>query len=341
MFRKRMGMLAVASAVAAGALTLTACSSTTTGAAPAASTASSPAAGAAAPSVAASAAGVGVALQAPAQSLQVVPGTAQQNNAPAGTGDLANPAGQQTTQAGEAWTELSATKAGDLDPVVVNGAGFTLYRFDKDTADPSKSNCAGDCAATWPPVIVDPSGKLFLDGVDMKNVGAVKRDDGSMQLTIGGWPVYRFSKDLKAGQTNGQGVGNTWFGVTPDGGKAAAGTATGGTSSTGSASGGTGVNGGGTASGDGAGAGAGAVRPATNAVLFDDKNFADNGSQGVSGTGCQNVSRVGVASSLQTDGTLKLWTEANCTGTSKVVDGSVKDLSTIGFDNKIVSIRFN
>ncbi|MEW2548618.1 hypothetical protein AB0910_23095 [Streptomyces sp. NPDC047002] len=320
MFRKRMGTLAAVSAFAAAAMTLTACGATTTGAAPAASS------GAPAPSTAAPAGGSGVALQAPAQGLKVVPGTAQQNHAPSTTGDLADPPGQQTTTAGRAWTELAASKAGDLDPVVVNGAGFTLYRFDKDTPDPSASHCTGDCAVTWPPVVLDPHGKLFLDGVDMKKVGAIRRDDGSIQLTIAGWPVYRFSKDLKPGQTNGQGVGGTWFGVTPDGGKA------------GAAGAGAGA---GAGASSGTGAGTGAAVPATNAVLFDDKNFADNGSQGVSGTGCQNVPRPGVASSLQTDGTLKLWSQPDCTGDSKVVSGSVPDLASVGFDDRTASIRFN
>jgi len=34
------------------------------------------------------------------------------------------------------------------------------------------------------------------------------------------------------------------------------------------------------------------------------------------------------------------WTGPDCTGTSAVVSGDVADLSTIGFDKKIVSIRF-
>lgn len=33
--------------------------------------------------------------------------------------------------------------------MVVDGKGFVLYRFDNDTAKPSKSNCYGTCATLW------------------------------------------------------------------------------------------------------------------------------------------------------------------------------------------------
>ncbi|WP_229844691.1 hypothetical protein [Streptomyces cinnamoneus] len=212
------------------------------------------------------------------------------------------------------WVQLSASKAGALNPVVVNGAGFTLYRFDKDTADPSKSTCNGECASTWPPVVVAPGGKVFLDGVDRSKVGTVKRDDGTLQVTVGGWPVYRFSKDAKPGETKGQGVGGTWFGVAPDGKKAGVGVGN-------------------------TGSGSPQPKPATSVVLFDDRNFGDP-SQGLAGKGCQNVARDNVASSLQAQGSLKIWSERNCTGKSKVVNGDVSDLATIGFDNAISSVFF-
>lgn len=314
MFRKRIGL--IAAATAAGALMLTACGGTDTGAASAS----------AAPSSAAPAAG---AAQNGTGTLSLLPGTSQQNNAPANTGDLANQPGKPTTPAGMKWVQLSDAKAGALDPVVIDGAGFTLYRFDPDSANPSKATCNDACAVTWPPVVVDPHGKIFVDGVDKSAVGAVKRDDGSLQVTVGGWPVYRFSKDLKPGDTNGQGVGGTWFGVTPDGQKA-------GQNASAQPSG---APAGGQASGGQASGGA-AAKPATNAVLFDDANFADNGSQGLSGKGCQNVARDNVASSLQTDGSLKIWSEANCTGKSKIVDGNVADLSSVGLDNDVSSVFF-
>lgn len=105
---------------------------------------------------------------------------------------------------------------------VVDREGRSLYRFDKDTANPSKSNCSGDCATTWPPLLVSRGQALYVEGVDPALTGFVERADGTCQITIGGWPVYYFAKDKNPGDLNGQGVGGTWFAVNPTGGKALA-----------------------------------------------------------------------------------------------------------------------
>ncbi|WP_369779691.1 hypothetical protein [Streptomyces sp. R33] len=245
-------------------------------------------------------------------------GTAQQNNAQPNTGDLAPdaaPAAVPKKPVARSWVQLSAGKAGTLDPVVINGAGFTLYRFDKDSAQPSKSTCLDACASTWPPYLVAKGGKVFLDGIPKSAIGFIPRD-GAFQVTIGGWPVYLFSKDTKPGATNGQGVGGTWFGVTPDGKKA------------GQGSGSAGQNGGGTPA-------PGAVKPATSATFFNSANFADP-AEGIAGPGCKPVRFSG---SLQISGTAKLWDGPNCTGKSQEVQGDVKDLAAIGFP-AVKSIRF-
>ncbi|MFD8754958.1 hypothetical protein ACFV0O_28855 [Kitasatospora sp. NPDC059577] len=114
---------------------------------------------------------------------------------------------------------VAATSAG-LGPIVTDAAGRTLYRFDKDTAKPSASTCTDACAAKWPPVLTQD--KVAVTGVDSELVGAVTRPDGTKQLTLGGWPLYRFAGDSAPGQTNGQGVGGTWFASTPAGKKAQA-----------------------------------------------------------------------------------------------------------------------
>ena len=246
--------------------------------------------------------------------LSLLAGTASANNAKQDTGDWATgtdgTANTARRSVAERWVQLEASRAGELDPVVVNGAGLTLYRFDNDTASPSKSTCDGDCAKTWPPVTVAKGGRIFVSGVKKSAVGVVKRADGRLQVTIGGWPVYRFAKDTEPGDTKGQGVGGTWFGVTPDGQKA----------------------------------GTGDDRPeekATSAILFDDAEFSDEGpSQGVAGAGCQNVARPDVTSSVSAAGSLKLWSEKNCEGKSLVIDGDVRDLAAVGFDDTVASIFF-
>ncbi|WP_460698176.1 hypothetical protein [Nocardia thraciensis] len=105
---------------------------------------------------------------------------------------------------------------------VTNANGRALYRFDKDTAQPSRSNCNGDCAVTWPPLLVNRGQALYVEGVDPALTGFVERADGSCQITVGGWPVYYFAKDKHPGDLLGQGVGGVWFAVSPTGGKALA-----------------------------------------------------------------------------------------------------------------------
>ncbi|MFE9748695.1 hypothetical protein ACFYOT_27620 [Saccharothrix saharensis] len=115
---------------------------------------------------------------------------------------------------------LSATESRQVGWFVADAGGFTLYRYDKDTAKPPKSNCAAECVAMWPPVLV--SDHTMTSGVDPTLVGSVARADGKKQVTLAGWPLYRYAGDKKAGDLTGQGQGGAWFAVTPEGKKAQA-----------------------------------------------------------------------------------------------------------------------
>ncbi|MGW4224437.1 SCO0930 family lipoprotein [Streptomyces bauhiniae] len=115
--------------------------------------------------------------------------------------------------------KLTVATNPQLGNVLTDGSGLTLYRFDKDTAEPPKTNCDGDCATTWPPVPADDANAGA--GIDKAMLGEVTRADGTKQLTIGGWPAYRYAKDLNSGDVNGQGVGGKWFALAPNGKKAA------------------------------------------------------------------------------------------------------------------------
>src|SRR5579859_1055172 len=113
---------------------------------------------------------------------------------------------------------LRSTTNSRLGAIVVDGSGRTLYRFDKDSASPPASNCTGACAQLWPPVLVGT--QISLTGVDRSLLGTIKRSDGSVQLTLHGWPLYRYAGDTAAGQVNGEGLDGTWFAVHPTGAKA-------------------------------------------------------------------------------------------------------------------------
>ncbi|WAU83676.1 SCO0930 family lipoprotein [Streptomyces sp. Qhu-G9] len=130
-------------------------------------------------------------------------------------------AGQGAAAQGQSAGQLAVADTDKLGEVVTDSAGMTLYRFDKDTAEPPKSTCEGDCATAWPPV--PASGAAAPVGIDKALLGEVTRTDGTKQLTIDGWPQYRFAKDTKAGDVNGQGVGGTWYASAPTGKKASGG----------------------------------------------------------------------------------------------------------------------
>ncbi|GGM35303.1 hypothetical protein ACFFX1_44060 [Dactylosporangium sucinum] len=115
---------------------------------------------------------------------------------------------------------LKVARNDTLGTVVTDWKGWTLYRFEKDAPKPSKSNCEGECLKQWP--AVPYAENMKIEGVDQKLIGKITRGDGSLQLTINGWPAYRFAGDAKPGDAKGQGVGGTWFAFTPEGKKAQA-----------------------------------------------------------------------------------------------------------------------
>jgi predicted lipoprotein with Yx(FWY)xxD motif len=98
---------------------------------------------------------------------------------------------------------------------VLTSDGFTLYRYRKDSANPPKSNCTGKCAATWPPVVLN--GPVGTNVIDPTMMGSLRRADGTEQLTINGWPVYRYSRDTDPGLMIGQGVDGAWSAIGIDG----------------------------------------------------------------------------------------------------------------------------
>jgi predicted lipoprotein with Yx(FWY)xxD motif/predicted outer membrane protein len=121
---------------------------------------------------------------------------------------------------GEAAT-LSAINSTTVGIAVTDRASRTLYRFDNDTNNPPRSNCRGRCVNDWIPA--KPTGReITTRGVSRRMVDKIKREDGSWQLTLAGWPLYSYVGDKQPGQVNGQGIGGTWWAIGPTGDKSTA-----------------------------------------------------------------------------------------------------------------------
>ncbi|RKR86326.1 secreted repeat protein with Y-X4-D motif [Micromonospora pisi] len=134
-------------------------------------------------------------------------------------GTVQNDLGRRSPEGGYWPRSVQLGQNPELGPVVLDGQGFTLYRFDNDSPQPPTSTCTDACAMRWPPVLV--SEKITFQNLDPTALGAVNRADGTQQVTVGGWPVYRFTDDQVPGQILGQGTEGIWFAIAPDGGKAA------------------------------------------------------------------------------------------------------------------------
>lgn len=110
---------------------------------------------------------------------------------------------------------VAVGSAGEVGEVVVDAEGRTLYVFLNDS--PGTSACTDDCAAAWPPATVAEDATLAAgDGVTA-GLGTLERDDGTLQLTLDGWPLYRYAADTAPGDANGEGVNGVWFVARPDG----------------------------------------------------------------------------------------------------------------------------
>ena len=125
-------------------------------------------------------------------------------NEPAQGSPAAESPEAQADTAGTATAQVAET---DLGTILVDTDGMTVYLFEADTD--GASTCYDDCAASWPAVLAEQP--TAGDGVDDSLLGTTERDDGEVQVTYAGHPLYVFSGDSAPGDTNGQEVGDVWY----------------------------------------------------------------------------------------------------------------------------------
>ena len=110
---------------------------------------------------------------------------------------------------------VEAKPVGAVGTVLVAASnGMTVYIFTKDVKDSGKSACTGDCFMTWPALTV-PAGAAPTGGTGVTGkLGTITReDDGTLQVTYNGLPLYFFANDKAPGDANG--VYENWEAVKP------------------------------------------------------------------------------------------------------------------------------
>ena len=114
-----------------------------------------------------------------------------------------------SSNGGPTTLKLTSSKDGRY---LVDSQGHSLYLFEKDEG--GESYCNGACAAVWPALETEAMPHAGA-GVDAAALGRIKRDDGDMQVTYHGHPLYYYAADASTpGKTKGEDVeqfGDGWY----------------------------------------------------------------------------------------------------------------------------------
>lgn len=136
-------------------------------------------------------------------------------SAPAATPAAAAATAAPSAAVAASGNAVEAKSVGALGTVLVAGSnGMTVYTFTKDVKDSGASACSGGCLPKWPALTVaagvTPAGGPGVGG----KLGTITRaDNGALQVTYNGLPLYFFQGDKAPG--DGNGVYTNWLAVTP------------------------------------------------------------------------------------------------------------------------------
>lgn len=102
---------------------------------------------------------------------------------------------------------------GRIEGINASGTPRTLYFHGRDfpsffEAAPAVSRCSEPCSVTWPPFHVDDV--VAGEGLDGAAFGELEREDGTLQVTYRGWPLYAHAADSSPGDHVGEGVDQLW-----------------------------------------------------------------------------------------------------------------------------------
>jgi predicted lipoprotein with Yx(FWY)xxD motif len=110
-------------------------------------------------------------------------------------------------------TVTSASNAKLDQAVTVDTAGQTLYVLSPETTHHLLCK-SRECLKFWPPLTVRSAKTKLKAGPGVHGrLGILHRSNGTLQVTLGGLPLYRYAGDHAKGEANGQSLhsfGGTW-----------------------------------------------------------------------------------------------------------------------------------
>ncbi len=100
---------------------------------------------------------------------------------------------------------------GTSTSILTNAQGMTLYY--RTTDAPPSTVCSGGCASAWPPLVMSGS-STPPSAASLPGKLTIVTDANGNQVEYNGHPLYTYSGDTAAGQTNGEGIAGIWHVVT-------------------------------------------------------------------------------------------------------------------------------
>lgn len=118
---------------------------------------------------------------------------------------------------GTSGASVSTGSAGG-NTVLTNSAGRTLYYLTSEQGGHDACTNVPGCAGTWPAVAPPSSGSPTGGSGVTGTLGVISASDGTMEVTLNGWPLHSYAGDTASGQATGEGLmtgSGVWHVATP------------------------------------------------------------------------------------------------------------------------------
>lgn len=104
-------------------------------------------------------------------------------------------------------TGVQLTANAKFGNIITDNTGRSLYFFSLDGN--GQSACTGGCLTLW--TVFYKETPMIGAGLNAADFATITRSDNTKQTTYKGWPLYYYTGDAQAGDTNGDPVANLWF----------------------------------------------------------------------------------------------------------------------------------